>query len=516
MKKIIKNTQEIRDKMRGAVRLITEPVIQTLSPRGLNVIYEDSTGQLNLTNDGVTIAKQITSSDAIADAIISIIKHGALKTNEVAGDGTTTTTLFTDVILNEGWKQIDEGVNPMVLKNKLEEMSRLLVEGLQPIKIKDDEDLLHIATISANNDTDIAQNVVDIVHTAGQHGLVIIENSNKEETIVEKNIGFVIEEGIYSPEYAQNGGFTTTLEDCPVLVTDKRIYYEEEVETIIRTAIEGGIENLVIVAKDYIGKAVNAFSNNQINNPRINLLLIKTGVDAGDTVLSDLATYLDGPLVTEKAGKLVDNLKIEDFCRAKRVYANPHRTVIAPMTEPSTKLLEIIDYLKKEKEEDDTKEEINKRLATLTSGMVSVKVGGSTPIEVREKVFRYEDAINATRSALKYGYLVGGGMGILGSFVPDNYSDDIRGIAQKLCEASIRQIAKNCGEHEGYILSQCKPTEGIGYNAKTGGFEDLIGAGIIDPYKVTEMAIKNSVSIANSILTAGYIIVNKKEDDKSK
>jgi chaperonin GroEL len=516
MKKLVRSSEESKEKIKNAVRLITEPVVQTLSPLGRNVIYEDSNGQLNLTNDGVTIAKQIESDDPVEEAIINIVKHGALKTNQLAGDGTTTTTLFTSVLIDEGLKKIDDGVNPMHLKADLELLGKIFVNNLKPAEIKNDNELGYIAKVSANNDEEIAKNVVDVIQTAGEDGSIIIEDSGKDETVVEKNEGFIVEGGIFSPEYAERGGFIANLEDCHVLVTDKRIYYEEEAETILRVAIEAGVQNLVIVARDYIGKSVNVFSHNQVNNEAINLLLVKDPncKENDNTSLSDLATYLGGPLITEKQGKLVDNLQADDFCLAKKVYANPSRTVLTPMVESTEELQELKKALKEEKENDPENEEVSRRLASLTSGMVVLKVGGNTQIETREKIFRYEDAINATRSAMKYGYLPGGGMGILGAYVPDNYPEEIRQIARKLAESSIRQIAKNCGQHEEYILSNCKPYVGVGYNAKENVFEDLVEAGVIDPYKVTELAVKNAISVANAVLTAGWIIVNEKDEDE--
>lgn len=516
MKKLIKNRDESRERVLNAMRLITEPVVGTLGPLGGNVLYEDSKGQLNLTNDGVTIAKQISSDDPVENAIIEVIKHGALKTNSIAGDGTTTTTLFTNVLIKEGMKLIEDGINPMILKDDLDIIGEKIVEALNPIKIKDDKQLRQIASISANNDDDIADNVVDVVKTAGEDGIVLIQDSPKEETIVEKNSGFIIDGGMISPEYSQNNGFTSTFEDGHVLVCDKRIYYEEEAETILRVAIENGITKLTIVARDFIGKAVNVFSANHLNNEAIELILVKdtNATEADNSSLQDLAVYLNGTLITDKAGKLVNNLKEDDFCEAKTVFANPQRTVLTTTDPENPELIERVKSLKDEKEKGEEDSEVKRRLAALTNGMVTVRVGGSTPIEVQERIFRYEDAINATRAAMKDGYLAGGGLGILSAYVTEDYPLIYQNIARKLCEASVRQLAMNCGKHDEFILSKTKPYVWYGYNAKTDKFEDLIEAGVIDPYKVTEMAVKNAVSIAGSVLSAQWIIVNEKDDDK--
>lgn len=518
MEKLIKNREESRAKILNAVRLITEPVVQTLSPLGANVLYQDSNGGYNLTNDGVTIARQISSSDPIEDAIIEVIKHGALKTNKIAGDGTTTTTLFTSILINEGMKMLDDGWNPMILKQHIQDIGNTIVESLVPIKIKNDSELLSIAKISANNDDVIAKNVLDIVKTAGENGMVIIQDSNKEETVVEKNSGFIVSGGIFSPEYAGTNGYTNTLDDCHVLICDKRLYYEDEANAIVRVAIENGIKNLVIVARDYIGKAPMAFSANQLQNESINIVLLKdTNATETNTIsLTDLGVYLKGKVVTEALGKLTNNLTVEYFSKAKSLFANPTMAVIQTAHPDDKELISRIKDLQVRKEEDQDDKEVNRRLSALTNGMVTVKVGGNTPIETQEKIFRYEDAVNATRAAMKDGYLVGGGMGILAAYKPELFSKDSSNLAKKLCESSIRQIAKNCGKHEDHVLSQVKPYIGFGYNAKKDKYEDLLKAGIIDPYKVTEMAVKNAVSIASSILSAQWIVVYEKEDKENK
>lgn len=508
MSKLIRNTNEVSEKINNALNLITEPVVQTLGPLGRNVIYEGSDGHIYLTNDGVTIAKQVESDDPIENAVIEMVKTGALQTNEVAGDGTTTTTLFTSILTKEGRKMISDGMNPIHVKEYLEELGESLVSRIKPITVDNEEQLLSIATVSANNDKKVAEDVVDIVNTVGNNGLVVLDVSHSGETILDKSNGFVLYSGLYGPEYASNGGVNTTVENPLVFVTDKRIYYPDEAKAIIRAAVQNKVENLVVVARDFIGKAVEVFSYNQLNNQDINLTLIKaTGATEKDnTVLDDLATYLDGNVYSEKNGKITD-LKLEDFCTATKVFADRGRAVLTTDKPASDKLKERIKFLESEKESNPDDSELEKRLASLTSGMVTVKVGGATQVEIRERLFRYEDAINAARAANKYGYLPGGGLSMLSL-----YEEGMDPICKKICEASIRQIAKNAGEHEDTVIRGCQPDKGIGYNAKTKEFVNMVESGIIDPYKVTEMAIKNSVSIAISILTAGFMIVNEKEN----
>lgn len=513
--KIIKSRSEVKDKIANAVRLITEPVVQTLSPKGRNVMFESPDGSINQTNDGVSIAKEIQSDDPIEQEVIEAIRHSALATNREAGDGTTSTILLTSVMITGGLRMVEEGVNPVTLSKELKAFGERLLSHVKPIVIKNDDELFNVARISANNDSGVAKDVVEVVKTAGEDGLVFIETHNKPETVLEKDIGFIVEGGLFSSEYAQNQGMIGTFENCAVLVCDKRIYYEEEAETIIRTAIENGISQLVIVARDFIGKSVNVFSANHQRNPAIKLLLIKDP-NADTNSLEDLALYLNGKLITEKTGKLVNNLTIEDFSKAKKVYANPTRAVLTSDVSENPELDKRIKSLKAEKEKNADDKVINRRLASLTAGMVTVKVGGATLPEVRERVYRYEDAINATRSAMKHGYLPGGGISLLSAFIPDEHPQDLVSLFRKYCEAPIRQIARNCGKHEETILAGVKPIMGIGYDAQNDKFVDMVQAGVIDPYKVLEMAVKNSISVANIILTTEWYICYDRRKEKDK
>ena len=517
LSKIIKSRSEVRGSIDKALRLITDPVVQTLSPKGRNVMYADSKGGINQTNDGVTIAKQIQSDDPVEQSIIDVVKQGALSTNRDAGDGTTTTTLLTDVMTTGAMKLVDDGINPMVLSKELTEFGERLIKNITPIEIENNEQLQNIARISSNNDDEISEIVVDVVTTAGEDGMVFIEPYNKEETVVEKDTGFIVDGGLFAPEYAQNQGMVSSFDDCAVLILDKRVYYEEEAETILRLAIENGIQKLVIVARDFIGKSINVFSANHQKNDAIDLLLIKdnNATDGDSSSLQDLAVYLGGTLITEKTGKLVNNLRVEDFSKSRKVYANVQRTVISSTLEENIELDKRVAALKEEKNKDDSDVDVNRRLASLTNGMVTVKVGGQTLIQVQEKIFRYEDAINATRSAMKFGYLPGGGLALLNAFKPDEHSVDLLPLFRKFCEAPIRQIARNCGQHEDSILQKCIPSTGYGYNAKTDKHTDLIEAGVIDPYKVLELAIRNSISVSNVILTTEWWIVYKPEDLKA-
>ena len=506
--KIIESTKELRGKILSGLNKIADPVVQTLSPKGKNCLFQDSRGSIYVTNDGVTIAKQIESEDPVEDAIIQTVKYSSLQTNAIAGDGTTTTTMFSRFLVREGYKLIDNGLNEMDLKNLFTSFADRVVKQLAPIKVTNDEELFNIANISSNNDSKIAEDVVKIVKVAGESGLVFINPSPNGLTEIFEDSGYVINSGLLAPELINDGVTKATYENVHVLLTDKRLYYEEECEQIIQTALDAGIENLVIVARDFIGKSPNYLIGNHVNKV-INLLLVRhNGVTDNDsTAITDLATYLGGHVVTEKSGKLIGKLTADDFVVAAKVYATRDRTVLQTVNPFLPKLTELIDGVKAELEKDKENKDVERRLSSLTNGVVTVNVGGATGIETQENIFRYEDAVNATRAAMKHGYLVGGGLAVFNAT-----RKETEPIFLKFGEESIRQIARNCGKFDDYVVSTTNGT--IGYNAKTDKFEDLLKAGVIDPYKVVEMSIVNAVSVAIAILTSGYIIVTKKENDK--
>lgn len=510
--------KDITDKIISAIDTLAQPVIGTLSPMGANVIYEDAHLNQFVTNDGVTIAKNIRLKDPVENAIIEIIKHASLKTNSEAGDGTTTSILLSQNLIKNGLKLIDEGWNPIQLKKEFEKFGKRLKENIssQVHKVKGDKDLFNIATISANNDEVVAHDVVDVVSVAGENGMVFIEPNNKKETEIIKDVGYNIKGGIFVQELCNvKNNSSAVYENVPALITDKRLYYAEESETIIRTALEAGHKSLVIVARDFIGKALDSLVANHVRGV-INLLLIKDPdcMDKDNSSMQDLATYLGGRLVSEKTGKIVNKMSKEDFCFIKRIYADQIKTVITPTDKSNSGLKVKIVALRKELEKDKDNKVIQRRLSSLTNGMVTVKIGGSTPIEVQEKMFRYEDAINATRAAIKDGYLVGGGIALLRAFNSKDYPPELINTFKRYCESSVRQIAINCGQHPETIINTILKSKDkdFGYNALTDKYENLIKAGVIDPFKVTEMAIENSISVTNVIVSSNFLIVNDVED----
>lgn len=519
---------DIKEKVLSGVDKTTDPIRQTLSPKGLNVIFEDQSGAIQVSNDGATIIKNLQFSDPIEQAVLDIIRHSALQTNMLAGDGTSSTTTLAAILIKEGLKLVENGINGRDVERSYNDFADRMVVELkkQVIPVKGDKDLFYIASISASGDKEIANNIVKTVKVAGLDGMVFIEPAHSTESEIVEDSGFNIASGMLVPELRNNPrGMSANYMDVPVLITDKRLYYSQEAETILSTVLQAGYKEVVVIAKDFIGEAPNFFVANHAKGT-VRVLLVKMpDVDKdGGAALEDLATYLGGEVVSEKSGSLVDNLKIEQFVLAKKAFADGTKTLISRDVEEKNKGLENrIAAIRAEikKFGDNTKNkalgELQKRLASLTNGIVTIRVGGNTAIEVNEKIFRYEDAINAVRAAMKDGFLVGGGKGLFNAYkavkYPASMPLDFFKVYRKVGEAIIRQVVENCGINGDVAMDTIAQVDlpRFGYNAMTGRYGDLLEEGVIDPFKVVEMTIRNSVSVAGMIVSSGYLITHEVE-----
>ena len=519
MNKQIFNYGQIKEKILHAVDLVTQPIASTMSPKGSNCIYVDDKGDVRYSNDGVTILNSISVKDEVENAIIEILKGGARKTNIEAGDGTSSTLLISSILIKEGLRLIENGHNQMDVRDQLlkfaEDMKAELSKKV--VKVKDDKDIKFIANISASNNEAIASDVVKIIKVVGQDGQVMIDRGFNTETEILEDAGFVIRSGVFAEELA-NKQLQTSMLDVPVLITDKRIYYKPEAERILQTVLDAGYSEVVIVASDFIGEALPFFIANHINN-KVRVILIQ---EKKLNILEDLAIYLGGEVVSDKKGSLVDKITIANFIMSKKVFSDPAKSIIArDKKEVNKELDRRVAVLRREMKNIGNKQDpeyiaLEKRISSLTTGMVTIKVGGATPLEIIEKGHRYEDAINSSRCALREGYLPGAGVAIFNAFynIKKNISPDYVRMFNKVAEANIRQIATNCGEIPDMIIGTFLQSENDnwGYNAVTGKFEDVIKAGIIEPFIVVKQVITNAISIANVILTSKFLIVPDVEE----
>lgn len=527
MNKLVYTSKEVEDKILEGVRLITDPIKQTMSPMGGNVLYEDGKGKQNHTNDGVTIAKNIYVKDPIVNQTIDVIRDASLQTNKEAGDGTSSTVLLSSVLIEDGIKLIRNGWNPVNIKREYEKFGEMLIKEIKKsaVEVNTEDDILKLARVSTSNDEEIAKNTARIIEVAGKEGQVMLNGGYSEETELIEDVGFILKNGVFTPELvSEKNRFSVQYNDTLVLVTDKRLYYQAEAEEILNTARMSGYKDIVIIAADFIGEALPTFTENHRQGV-MNILLVK---ETDTELLSDLAVYLGGEVISDKSGSL-DNLSIGDYMVAKMIFADPKKTIISrDKDEVNPALNQLIKAIKKEMKKVGNKSsaeylKFESRLASLTRGMVTVKVGGRTPIEIQEKVFRYEDAINAVRVAMIDGYVVGGGLSLVNALKNINikkFDSEMQRVFERFTTAIFRQISNNCGINPDVNMSKLEAIQAEngsewGYNAVTGEMSNLLEDGVIEPFTVSKQSINNAISVANIILTSQYRIVNDIEEDNN-
>lgn len=492
--------------IRKAVNRIAEPVIQTITPLGNNVLFEKDLHTL-ITNDGATIAKLIDSEDETEDSIIHMIKYGSLATNQQAGDGTSTTILLTKKLVDLGLAEIESGIKPMILRKSMNELKDIIVGSAEAYK-KDvtRDEWFNIAMISSSGDEDLAKNVVDIIDTAGLDGMVFINESRNQKTRIIKDSGYNLDEGMLDPTLGNVSPGRADYAKPHVLVTDKKLYHIEECREILEEGYRSGVRDLIIVARDFLGEAPGFLIANHLDEKvPLNILLIKyTTPDNDTTPLYDLATYIGVEVVKDKLGSIKGKLTANNYVMAERVYSNGPKTVFVTDKKVNPELSMLVEDVRKKKEENPDDERVSKRLASLTSGTVNLEVGATTGPELRELIYRYEDSINATRAAIRSGYVVGGGVTLYA------VTRDLTPFGKEFGKASIEQIANNCG----IDFEESRYKDNVGFNAKSGEFTDLLESGVIEPFDVFKYSVTNAFSIATAILTSGYFIVHKTEKDK--
>lgn len=493
--------------IRSAVSKIADPVIQTLTPMGNNVMFEKELNTL-ITNDGVTIAKMIESKDPTEDAIIQMVKYGSLSTNQVAGDGTSTTILLTKKLVDMGLDEIEKGERPMMLKHRLTSMKEELLNNAEQFKREiGDNDIDKISLISSSGDEEVARRVTDVIETAGTDGMVFINESKNQETRVVKDAGYNMDSGMIDPVLGNMSTGGADYKQPAVFITDKKLYHTEECKEILETAHKNGHNTIVVVARDFVGEAPDYMVSNHMNpDVPLNILLIKYSTPDNDfTGLYDLATYLGGKVASEKIGSFKGKLDGSHYVQAERVYSVMGKTILVSNQKVNPELSMLVEEVRASKEKDPDNRELSRRLASLTAGTVTLEVGASTGPELRELIYRYEDAINASRAAIRSGYVVGGGLTLF------NSTREMDNFSREFGLASVKQIAENTGVE----FKENEYGGTVGFNAKTEEYSDLEEDGVIEPYDVFKHSVSNAISIAIAILTSGYFIVNEKENDQT-
>ena len=534
-KKIIYN-EDARKALKKGVDIVADAVKITLGPRGRNVVLDKGYGTPTITNDGVSIAKDISLRDKFENMGAEIIKEVASKTNDIAGDGTTTATILTQAIISEGMKHTTMGVNAMGIKSGIENASKDVVSALKSISkpIKSDEEIKQVATISAES-AELGAIIADTIKKVGKDGVVTVEESQStglESEIVE---GIQFDKGYVSPYMITNPErMESEFNDPHILVTDKKISSIKEVLPLLEQLAHSGKKDLVMIAEDIDGEALATFVVNKLRGT-FNVLGIKAPGygDKKKEMLQDIAVTIGATVVSEEVGMKFENVDLSVLGKARKVISTKDNTVIVGGKGKKSEIEERISQLKKQKEQVDSKydkEKIDERIAKLSGGVAVIRVGAATETEMKYLKLKIEDAVNATKAAIDEGIVSGGGVALLraGAEVEKSLtntknkltSEQLLGysIVLKALSAPAKQIAINAGKEDGsVIVDKIKNSKGnFGYDAlKDDYVVDMIGAGIVDPVKVTRLGVENACSAAAILLTTEAAIADEPEEKKS-
>jgi chaperonin GroEL len=514
-----------RDALKRGVDKLANTVKITLGPKGRNVVLDKGFGAPTITKDGVTVAKEIELEDKFENIGAELVKEVASKTNDVAGDGTTTATLLAQVMINEGIKNVTAGANPLAIKRGIEKGVEAIIEELKKNiskPIVGNEEISQVASISAN-DAEIGKKIAEAMHKVGNDGVVTVEESQGFGMQLELVEGMQFDKGYLSAYMITNTErMEAEYKDCHILITDKKISAVADILPILEKLAEMGKKELVIIAEEVDGEALATLVVNKLRGAFNTLAVKAPGFgDRRKAMLDDIAVLTGGRVISEEVGLKLENVKIDDLGQAGKVVSTKENTTIVDGKGEKTAIEERIKQLKKELEQNDSdfdKEKLQERLAKLAGGVAVIKVGAATETELKEKKHRIEDALAATKAAVEEGIVPGGGVALLRArLVLEN--TDAQGeekigidILRKSLEEPLKMIAYNAGKDGSVIAEEVKKLSGNqGYNAETDKFEDLVEAGIIDPTKVTRSALQNAASIAAMFLTTEAVVTDLPE-----
>ncbi|MCL6632239.1 MAG: chaperonin GroEL [Alicyclobacillus herbarius] len=527
MAKEIKFSEEARRAMLRGVDVLADTVKVTLGPKGRNVVLEKKFGSPLITNDGVTIAKEIELEDPYENMGAQLVKEVATKTNDVAGDGTTTATVLAQAMVREGLKNVAAGANPMVLRKGIEKAVNAAVEEIRRISktVEGRENTAQVAAISAG-DEEIGALIADAMEKVGNDGVVTVEESKGFTTELEVVEGMQFDRGYISPYMVTDTDkMEAVLEDPYILITDKKIGNIQEILPVLERVVQSS-RPLLIVAEDVEGEALATLVVNRLRGTFTAVAVKAPGFgDRRKAMLGDIATLTGGQVISEELGLELKNTTIDQLGRARQVRVSKENTIIVDGAGDKKEIEARIQQIKNQIEEttsDFDREKLQERLAKLAGGVAVIKVGAATETELKEKKLRIEDALNATRAAVEEGIVPGGGTALVNAIKAlegvQAEGDELTGVnlVRKALEAPVRQIAENAGVEGSVIVERLKKEAvGIGYNAATGEWVDMIQAGIVDPAKVTRSALQNAASVAAMFLTTEAVVADKPEKEKA-
>ena len=519
--------EDSRRKLMAGVDKLADTVKITLGPKGRNVLIEKSYGSPLITNDGVTIAKEIELEDQVENMGAQLVKEVATKTNDIAGDGTTTATVLAQSIVREGFKNVAAGANPMILKRGINGAVDVAVKELKDsaVQVNDKESIAQVASISAA-DNEIGEMIAEAMDKVGKDGVITVEESRSLDTSLEVVEGMQFDRGYLSPYMAGNNEKMEAVLDNPyILLTDKKISNIQEIVPLLEDIMKSG-RKLLIVADDVEGEALATLVVNKLRGT-IDVVAVKAPGfgDRRKAMMEDIAILTGGTVISEELGYELKDTTVDMLGRAGTVKVTKDNTVIVNGMGDKSEIQERADRIRGEIENttsDFDKEKLQERLAKLQGGVAVIKAGAATETELKEKKLRLEDALNATRAAVEEGIVSGGGVSLINTLgAVEKYADSLEGdektgakIVLRALEEPVRQIAENAGCEGSVVVSRIKESEpGVGFNAATGEYVNMIEAGVVDPVKVTRSALQNAASVSGMLLTTEAGITEIKEND---
>jgi len=528
MAKLIKYSEEARTAILSGVNQLADVVKVTLGPRGRNVVLDKGFGAPISTKDGVSVAKEVELEDKFENMGAQIVKEVASKTSDVAGDGTTTATVFAQAIFREGIRNVTAGANPMELKRGIEKAVAVVVEELKKLSkpTRDKKEIAQVGTISANNDTTIGEIIAEAMEKVGKEGVITVEEAKGMETTLEAVEGMQFDRGYLSPYFVTDAErMECVIHDPVILIHDKKISNMKDILPLLEKIAKMG-KPLLIISEDVEGEALATLVVNKLRGT-LNVAAVKAPGfgDRRKAMLEDIAVLTGGKVLSEELGISLDSAKVEDLGSAKTIKIDKDNTTIIDGAGNPTAIKDRVKQIRVQIEQstsDYDKEKLQERLAKLVGGVAVINVGASTEAEMKEKKARVEDALHATRAAVEEGIVPGGGVAFLRT-IPILEKLKLEGdmqigvrIVMRALEEPIRQIANNAGKEGSVVVEHVKKEKGnIGYDANTDQYVDMIEAGIIDPTKVSRTALQNASSIASLLITTEAMITDKPEEKGS-
>jgi chaperonin GroEL len=513
--------EKARQAIKRGVDKLADAVKVTLGPRGRNVVLDRGYGSPTITKDGVTVAKEIELEDKFENVGAELVKEVASKTNDVAGDGTTTATVLAQAMIAEGLKNVTAGSNPLAIRRGIEKGSDAIIKELKEniSKPVTGEEIENVASISAN-DAEIGKTIARAMKEVGENGVITVEESQSFGIETEVVKGMRFDKGYLSPYMITNTErMEAEYEDAYILITDKKISSVQDLLPALEKVAQTGKKEMVIIADEVDGEALATLVVNKLRGT-FNALAVKAPGfgDRRKEMLEDIAILTGGKVISEEVGLKLENTKLEDFGQARKVSSTKDYTTIVDGKGDEAAIKSRVESIKKQlntTESEFDQEKLQERLAKLSGGVGVIKVGAATETEMKEKKHRIEDAVSATKAAVEEGIVPGGGVAIFRASrvldsVPVSEEEKIGiNILKRALEEPLRQIAENAGQDGAVVIEKIRNTEGnMGYNAATNQFEDLVAAGIVDPTKVTRSALQNAASIAGMILTTEVAVTD--------